>query len=77
MKKGNGCLPPGQARKLYNVGQRIPTGYRNYSDYDDIPAAYRDRLGIPTGQRYIYRDDTVYVVDPATRLVSRIFDLID
>ncbi|HEY5724068.1 MAG TPA: hypothetical protein VIT45_17300 [Allosphingosinicella sp.] len=76
-KKRNGCLPPGQARKLFGVGQRIPTGYRHYSSYDAIPAAYRDRFGIPTGQRYIYRDDTVYVVDPTTRLVSRIFDLID
>ena len=76
-KKRNGCLPPGQARKLYRVGQRIPTGYRHYSDFDDIPLAYRDRFGIPTGQRYIYRDNVVYVVDPVTRLVSRIFDLID
>ena len=76
-KKRNGCLPPGQARKLYNVGQRIPTGYRHYSDFDDIPLTYRDRFGIPSGQRYIYRDGTVYVVDPTTRLVNRIVDLID
>ena len=76
-KKRNGCLPPGQARKLYRVGQRIPTGYRHYSDFDDIPLVYRDRFGIPIGQRYIYRDNVVYVVDPTTRLVSRIFDLID
>lgn len=76
-KKRNGCLPPGQARKLFGVGQRIPTGYRHYSDFDDIPLAYRDRFGIPTGQRYIYRDNVVYVVDPRTRLVSRIFDLIN
>src|SRR5688572_18550067 len=66
-KKRNGCLPPGQARKLYRVGQRIPTGYRHYSDFDDIPLTYRDRFGIPTGQRYIYRNDVVYVVDPTTR----------
>ena len=76
-RKRNGCLPPGQARKLYNLGQRIPTGYRYYSDFDDIPLAYRDRYGIPIGQRYIYRDNTVYVVDPTTRLVNRIIDLID
>jgi hypothetical protein len=24
-KKHNGCMPPGQAKKLYNVGQRFPT----------------------------------------------------
>lgn len=75
--KGNGCLPPGQARKIFNVGQRIPTGYNFYTPYSDIPMAYRDRYGIPTGQQYIYRDQSVYVVDPTTNLVSRIIDLID
>ncbi len=24
-KKNNGCMPPGQAKKLYNIGQRFPT----------------------------------------------------
>ena len=76
-KKRNGCLPPGQARKLFGMGQRIPTGYRYYSRYGDIPSTYRDRFGIPTGQRYIYRDNVVYVVDPTTRLVNRIIDLIN
>jgi len=75
--KGNGCLPPGQARKLFNVGQRIPTGYNFYTPYSGIPLAYRDRYGIPTGYQYIYRDRSVYVVDPTTSLVTRIIDLID
>jgi len=71
------CMPPGQARRLFREGQRVPSRYRYFVDYDDIPAAYRDRYGIPTGQRYIYRDNTVYVVDPATSLVRSIIDLID
>ena len=76
-KKHNGCLPPGQARKLFAVGQRIPVGYHYLSPYDAIPSVYRERYAIPTGQTYIYRDQTVYVVDPTTRLVNRIIDLID
>ena len=76
-RKGNGCLPPGQARKIFTVGQRIPTGYNFYTPYSNIPLAYRDRYGIPTGQQYIYRDRSVYVVDPTTSLVTRIIDLID
>jgi hypothetical protein len=75
--KGNGCLPPGQARKLFNVGQRIPTGYNFYTPYSQIPVAYRDRYGLMTDGRYIYRDDSIYVVDPRTSLVTSIIDLID
>jgi hypothetical protein len=75
-KKRNGCLPPGQAKKLFNVGQRIPTGYGYYTPYQDIPVAYRDRYGLTDGYRYIYRDQSVYVVDPATSLVTRIIDLV-
>jgi hypothetical protein len=75
-RKNNGCLPPGQARKLFTQGQRLPVGYNFYSDYDDIPVAYRSRVPFNDDYRYIYRDDTVYVVDPATRLVTRVIDLI-
>lgn len=76
-RKGNGCLPPGQARKIFTVGQRIPTGYNFYTPYSNIPPAYRDRYGLATDGRYIYRDDSIYVVDPTTNLVSRIIDVID
>ena len=74
--KHNGCLPPGQARKLFNVGQRIPTGYNFYTQYSEIPLAYRNQYGLTDAYQYIYRDQSVYVVDPATSLVTRIIDLI-
>ncbi|HEU0134557.1 MAG TPA: hypothetical protein VFR28_07015, partial [Allosphingosinicella sp.] len=60
-KKGNGCLPPGQARKLFARGQRIdrdwfegyrvPVGYQSF--YQDSPEHYYsyDDSG------YIYRAD--------------------
>ena len=79
-KKNNGCLPPGQAKKIFAQGQRIPAGYNFFTDYNDIPVRYRDDIPemYRTGDyRYIYRDNRVYVVDPATRLVRGIFDLFD
>ena len=75
-RKNNGCLPPGQAKKLFTQGQRLPAGYNFYSNYRDIPVAYRSRVPFDDSYRYIYRDDTVYVVDRSTRLVTRVIDLI-
>jgi hypothetical protein len=73
------CVPPGQARRAFRQGQVLPQSYNYYTPYDAllgrIPEAYRD--DIPQGYRYIYRDDAVYVVDPATRVVRSIIDLID
>ena len=70
--KNNGCLPPGQAKKMFSEGQRIPTGYNFYTPYADIPSQYQSQLD-PNG-RYIYRDDRIYVVDPATQLVTRVIE---
>jgi len=71
-KKNNGCLPPGQARRLFSEGQRVPTGYNFYTDYDNIPQQYRTQYGLDPNQRYIYRDDRIYVVDPRTSLIQRV-----
>jgi len=55
--KGNGCLPPGQARKL--VGQRAPQVLLTSL----LPAAYRSWY--PDTSDYYYRtqDDTMYRID--------------
>src|SRR5262249_37678595 len=45
-KKHNGCLPPGQAKKLYNVGQRYPSGYGVPWTYNQIPYDVRNRYGL-------------------------------
>jgi hypothetical protein len=76
IRKNNGCLPPGQARKLYTQGQRLPAGFNLYTDYSRIPEQYRSRVPFDARYRYIYRDDTVYVVDPTTRVVTSIIDLL-
>jgi hypothetical protein len=75
-KKGNGCLPPGQAKKLFSVGQRVPTGYGYYTPYSSIPRQYRDRIPYGDDYRYIYRDNTAYVVNERTNLVTQVIDLL-
>ena len=72
------CVPPGQARRAFREGQVLPSSYNYYTPYQtligQVPQAYRD--DIPTGYNYIYRDNAVYVVDPRTRIVRSIIDLL-
>lgn len=75
-KKSPACVPPGQAKRMFREGQRLPNGYRYYTPYGDIPASLRDRYDLDDDYRYIYRDNQIYVVDPATSLVTRILDAI-
>lgn len=75
-KKGNGCLPPGQAKKLYNVGQRFPLGYGHAWSYDQIPYDLRSRYGFDPYGRYYYGDGYLYRVDPATMLISQVVSAI-
>lgn len=74
-KKNNGCLPPGQAKKQFNVGQRIPRGYNYYTDYRSLPREYYSQYNLDDDYRYIRRDDYLYEVDPVTSLVRRIIGL--
>ena len=64
---------------MFREGQTIPASYRDYLAYQDLlgrlPESYRDN--IPTGYRYIYRDNSVYVVDPTTRVIRNIIDILD
>ena len=71
-RQGTGCVPPGQARRLFNVGQRLPSSFR----YAQIPVQYRDQITYDPRYRYSYNNGLVYVVDPRTRLVRSIVDLI-
>lgn len=71
-KKNNGCMPPGQAKKLYNVGQRFPTGYGHLWNYNQIPNDLRRRYGFDPNQRYYYGDGYLYRVDPRTMLIAQV-----
>jgi hypothetical protein len=75
-KKNNGCLPPGQAKKLYNIGQRFPRGYGQAWSYDQIPYDLRNRYGFDDDDRYYYGDGYVYRVDPTTMLISQVVSAI-
>ena len=71
-KKNNGCMPPGQARKLYRSGQRFPRNYGNLWSYNQIPYDLRQRYNFDRNDRYYYGDGYVYRVDPKTMLVEQV-----
>ena len=75
-RKNNGCLPPGQARKRYQVGQRWNTNYGQSWTYNQIPNAWRDRYDLDANDRYYYRDGYLYQVDARTRLVEQVLSAI-
>ena len=75
-KKSPACKPPGQAKKSFTQGQRLPAGYRDYTAYNAIPEQYRASVPYDAANRYIYRDNQVYVVNPQTQLITRIINLI-
>lgn len=74
-KKTPACTPPGQARRVFREGQRVVPNYR-YTPLEDIPLALRQRLNLTDDNRYIYRDNIIYVVDPQTRLVRSTLDAV-
>ena len=75
-KKNNGCLPPGQAKKLYNVGQRWPGNYGYAWNYNQVPYDLRTQYGFNPNYNYYYGDGYVYRVDPATMLISQVVSAI-
>ena len=75
-KKTPTCMPPGQAKRIFREGQRVPTNYRYYTPYDDIPIVLRDRYDLDDDYRYIYRDNVIYRVDPTTNLITSIINAI-
>lgn len=64
-KKGNGCLPPGQARK-WSRGRPLPQGVVYY----DLPPALVVELGIPpAGHRYVRVASDILLIAIGTRMV--------
>jgi hypothetical protein len=75
-RKNNGCMPPGQFKKLYNVGQRFPSRYGSLWNYNQIPYDLRQQYGFDPGYRYYYGDGYLYRVDPKTMLISQVVNAI-
>ena len=65
-KKNNGCLPPGQAKKQWNVGQPLPAGVVIY----DVPPALVVKLGVPpAGQKYVRVAADILLIAVGTSMV--------
>jgi hypothetical protein len=69
-KKHNGCMPPGQAKKMFRVGQRYDLGYGSRYAYRQIPYDLRQRYDLDPYGRYYYGNGYLYRVDPRTLLVQ-------
>jgi hypothetical protein len=72
-KKHNGCMPPGQARKLAR-GQRWQSGYGSAYSYQQIPYSVRRQYNLNTRYRYYYNNGYLYQVDPRTLLVQQVIN---
>ena len=70
-KKHNGCMPPGQAKKLYR-GERFPLGYGSLYGYRHIPYDLRQRYDLSPYDRYYYRNGYLYRVNPRTMLIEQV-----
>ena len=57
---------------MFNVGQRLPRGYSAYTPYNQIPYDLRRNYGLDRDDRYIYRDQYLYRVDPKTMVVEQV-----
>lgn len=75
-KKVPPCIPPGQVDRAFNEGQLLPQNYRWYTPYGSIPAGYRTQYNLDDDYRYILQERYIYEVDPTTRAVRRIIDLL-
>jgi hypothetical protein len=70
-KQNNGCLPPGQARKRYVVGQPLPKGVETRPPNAEL----RNRLGEPpAGHLYVAVDGDLLELAVGTMLVVDAID---
>jgi hypothetical protein len=65
-----GCMPPGQAKKLYR-GERYP-GYGTLYVYRRIPYDVRRRYALNPYDRYYYYDGYLYRVNRRTMLIEQV-----
>lgn len=71
-KKNPSCMPPGQAKKLYGVGQRLQPGFGAPLSYSRIPYRVRERYDLSPSARYYYSNGDVYRVSPRTMVVQQV-----
>ena len=66
-KKNNGCLPPGQAKKLWAIGQPLPVGVVFYP----LPGVLIAQLTpAPAGYQYVRVANDILMMAIGTRLIA-------
>jgi hypothetical protein len=70
-KKNNGCLAPGQAKKLAR-GSRLPDYLSRYN----VPAQYQDRYRDNRDYSYRYEDQNIYRVNRGTGVIDQIISVL-
>ena len=66
-KKDNGCLPPGQAKKQWEVGRPLPREVY----YEELPPTLMRQLSpTPAGYQYVRVANDVLMMAIGTRLIA-------
>ena len=66
-KKNNGCLPPGQAKRMWNMGEPLP----RQVPYYPLPRELYTQLTLPPyGYQYVRVDNDILLMMTATRLIA-------
>ncbi|MGZ5910238.1 MAG: DUF1236 domain-containing protein [Reyranella sp.] len=65
-KKNNGCLPPGQAKRMWNMGEPLP---RQVVYYPLPRELYGQLTPPPYGYQYVRVDNDILLMVTATRLI--------
>lgn len=71
-KKAVPCVPPGQAKKMFGIGQRLPLGFANPYSFGRIPLDLRRQYALNPYGTYYYGGGYLYRVDPRTMLVQQV-----
>ncbi len=66
-KKNNGCLPPGQAKRMWNMGESLP---RQVAYYPIPRELYAQLTPPPYGYQYVRVDNDILLMMTATRLIA-------
>jgi hypothetical protein len=70
--RDKGCMPPGQAKKMFNTGQRFNSAYGTRYAYGQIPRSIRNQYDLTGHYRYYYDNGYLYQVDPRTMVVQQV-----
>ena len=72
------CMPHGQWKRQFEVGQRVPFGSKGLLGYNALPYDLRSQYGaqLDPRSRYIYDNSYLYRVDPTTMVVQQVLSAI-